>query len=65
MKTCGTRSTRTSFWAQKIEFMIGIYDADKSGDTEIIRIRGVAVLDAGILAADEGLTSRLISSLPC
>jgi hypothetical protein len=29
-----------NFWAAKIEFMTGMYDAERSGETERIRMRG-------------------------
>jgi hypothetical protein len=30
----------TNFWAEKMAFMMGMYDVDRSGDTERMRIRG-------------------------
>jgi hypothetical protein len=36
----------TSFWAEKMAFMMGMYDVDRSGDTERIRIRGSVRLAA-------------------
>ena len=38
--------SRTSFCAENIEFMRGMYDADKSGDTDMIRMRGSGALTA-------------------
>ncbi len=37
----------TSFWAAKIEFMIGIYDAEMSGETERISILASKFTRAG------------------
>jgi hypothetical protein len=38
--------SRTSFCAENMEFMRGMYDAERSGDTEMIRMRGSGALRA-------------------
>lgn len=63
-KLIGKTTGHTSFWAEKIEFIMGIYDVDKSGETERIRIRGsgsMAGSSAGFVDVD-GCVIRLISS---
>ena len=57
---------RTSFCAENIEFMMGIYDGDWSGDTEITRIRGSGrpegSSDLSALGDVPGFVTRLISA---
>ena len=54
----------TSFCAEKIEFINGMYDVERSGDADSISIRGsgtgVCASVAGVVAT-EGLRIRLIS----
>lgn len=54
----------TNFCAEKIEFIMGMYDVDKSGETERIRIRGSGNMDgsSAALVDVDGWVMRLISS---
>lgn len=49
-----------------MEFMIGIYDVDKSGDTEKIRMRGSGrIAESSVdIAEVDGCVIRLISVFP-
>jgi len=49
-KILHTSMVTLSFWAEKIEFIRGIYDVDKSGETERIRIRA----SGGAAAVEDG-----------
>lgn len=54
----------TSFCAENIEFMRGIYELETSGDTDKISIRGSRGIMEGVSVFEDivaGLTSRLIS----
>lgn len=58
----GTR--HTSFCAEKIAFIIGMYEEDKSGETERIKMRGSWMTDgssATPAVVDEGWVMRLMS----
>jgi hypothetical protein len=53
---------RTNFWAAKMEFMMGMYDAERSGETERIRMRGsISVAASVAMLPGGGCAKRLIS----
>lgn len=55
---------RTSFCAENIEFIKGMYDVDRSGETDRIRILGSGGgVVASIVAGVGGLSSLLISAI--
>lgn len=57
---------RTSFWAENIEFMMGMYDEDWSGETDRMRIRGSGrITDSSVpvFEAVEEFVVRLTSIL--
>ena len=43
-----TNEPPTSFCAENMEFIIGMYDVDKSGDKDRIKIRGSSPSDARV-----------------
>ena len=57
----------TSFWAENIQFIIGIDDVERSGETDRMRMRGSGRIagsrpSAGLLVVDiDGRVIRLIS----
>ncbi len=54
---------RTSFWAENIEFINGMYEVDRSGETDRITILGSGGgVVASIVAGDDGLSNLLISA---
>lgn len=56
--------SRTSFCAENIEFMRGMYDAERSGEMEMMRMRGsgaLGALGASLAVAIEDWFSLLIS----
>jgi hypothetical protein len=49
----------TSFCAANMAFIIGMYEADISGETDIMRIRGseAGTLDSAVAAMPNGLST--------
>ena len=62
-RVTGEIQRRTNFWAENMEFINGMYDVERSGDTERMRMRGSrwSARSVGALADFGGCNTRLMS----